>query len=171
MTRNEARLAMASMALLWLVAPARAQFEISPDHLDETAAIAGQSSPKQQELQVRINEQQKTLRDLTTRIDQQAKVTESAREAASGTGNTEDSAYVFVDEYVRQFRQLEQLKKELTPQISHAEQTLAALQAEQSALSAQPEPKRQPVNSTNRRTEAARKKPVTAPTATLQAAR
>jgi chromosome segregation ATPase len=159
------------MALLWFVTPARAQFEISPDHLDETAAIAGQSSPKQQELQTKIDEQQKTLWHLNAQIDQQAKVTESARETAASAGNLEASAYIFVDEYVRQFRQLEQLKKELAPQISRTEQTLAALQAEQFALSAQPEPTRQPVNSTNRRTVAARKKPVTATTASLQAAR
>jgi chromosome condensin MukBEF ATPase and DNA-binding subunit MukB len=162
---------MASMALLWLVAPAQAQFEISPDHLDETAAIAGQSGLKQQELQTKIDEQQKTLQDLNAQIDQQAKVTESARETAIGAGAVGDAASIFIDEYVRQFSQLEQLKKELAPRISQAKQTLAALQAEQFALSAQPEPTRQPVNSTHRRTVAARKKPVIAPTATLQANR
>jgi chromosome segregation ATPase len=172
MTSNKARLAMASMALLWFVVPARAQFEISPDHLDETpAATAGQAGPKQQELQVKIDEQQQTLRDLNTRIAQQTRVTESAYQAAAGSGNTEDSAYIFVDEYVREFRKLEQLKKELAPQISHAEQTLAALQTQQSVLSAQIKPKSQSVNSTNRRRAAARKNPVTAPTATLQATR
>jgi hypothetical protein len=82
-----------------------------------------------------------------------------------------DAASIFIDESVREIGQLEKLKKELAPQISRAELTLAALQAEQSALSAQQEPKSQTVKSTNRRTVAARKKPVTAPTATLQAAR
>lgn len=172
MTSNKARLAMASMALMWFVAPAGAQFEISPDHLDETpAAMAGQSGQKQQELQVKIDEQQQTLRDLNTRIAQQTRVTESAYQAAAGSGNTEDSAYIFVDEYVREFMKLEQLKKELAPQISQAQQTLVALQTQQSVLSAQSEPKKQSVDSTNRRRAVARKTPVTASTTTLQAAR
>jgi alanyl-tRNA synthetase len=160
------------MALLGLVATAGAQFEISPDHPDETAAaITGQSGPKQQELQVRIDEQQKTLRDLNTQIDQQAKVAESARETAVESASMEDSSYIFVEAYLSEQKQLEQLKKDLAPQISRTKQTLAALQAEQSALSAQVEPKSQSVKAANRRTEAARKKPVTAPTATLQATR
>jgi septal ring factor EnvC (AmiA/AmiB activator) len=172
MTRNKARLAMASMALLWLVATAGAQFEISPDHPDEAAAaITGQSGPKQQELQVKIDEQQKTLRELNTRIDQQAKVAESARETAVESASMEDSCYIFVEAYLREQKQREQLKKDLAPQISRAEQTLAALQAQQSVLSAQLEPKSQSVNSTNRRPAAARKKPVTATTASLQATR
>jgi chromosome segregation ATPase len=159
------------MALLWLVAPARAQFEISPDHLDETAAIAGQSSPKQQELQTKIDEQQKTLRGLNTRIDQQSQVTESARDTAVGAGSLGDSASSFIDEYRQELRQLQKLKKELAPQISRAEQTLAALQAQQSALSAQVEPKSQSVKAANRRPETARKKPVATQKLSLQAAR
>jgi septal ring factor EnvC (AmiA/AmiB activator) len=169
MTGNKTRLAMASMALLWLVAAAEAQFEISPDRPGET--VAAQSGPKQQELQVKIDEQQKTLRDLNAQIDQQAKVTESARETAVGAGAMGDAASIFIDESVREIGQLEKLKKELAPQISRAQQTLAALQAEQSALSAQLEPKSKSVNSTNRRTVAARKKLVTATTASLQANR
>src|SRR5215469_14472904 len=101
-------------------------------------AIPGDSPsiPKQQELQVKIEDQQKILRDLHDQIDQQTKVAESARETAVGAGALGEAASVFVDESVRQQKKLDDLKQELTPRITQAEQTLAALQAQQMALSA-----------------------------------
>jgi uncharacterized protein YPO0396 len=143
-TLKALKLAIASMSIVWF-APATAQSRLDPGPSNETATV-------QQELQTKIDEQQKILRDLHDQIDQQAKVVESAREIAIGTGAVGDAASVFIDEYVREQKTLDELKKELAPNITRAEQALAALQAQQTSLSAQVKPKSLPVRSAKDRT-------------------
>ena len=152
------------MSIVWFTA-AIAQSRFVPGPSNETATV-------QQELQTRIDEQQKILRDLHDQIGQQAKVVESAREIAIGAGAVGDGASVFIDEYVREQKTLDELKKELAPKITRAEQTLAALHAQQTSLSAKAKPKSQPVRSARELTvpSPAPKQQVTTPVgASLQA--
>src|SRR5262249_38801581 len=125
------------------------------------------STAKQQELREKIDDQQKILRHLHAQIDQQAKVAESARETTVGAGALGDTASVFIDEYVREQKKLDELKRDLAPRITQAEQALAVLQGQQTALSAQAGPRRQPVQATKPRAASWRKKPVTASGAPL----
>jgi hypothetical protein len=113
-----------------------AQFEISPDHFTErdrsTVARAG-LQPDSSAVQIVALQQE--LEGYYSAIQQQTEAVERAQEMASGAGTMGDSAYVFIDDYVRQKRELELLKKELAPQIVLAQIRQDALKQAQLAAS------------------------------------
>lgn len=108
--------------------PAAAQFEITPDHFagssqdDAVAATAPYA-----ELKARIAAAQAELNAYKAQISRQAEAVENARELAAGAGGMEDSAYVFIDDYLRQYRELEQVRRELAPHIAQSEAALRLL--------------------------------------------
>jgi hypothetical protein len=116
--------------------PAMAQFEISPDHFSDADHS---SDPRTASLAERPGEEmarvQQELESYYSAIQHQTDAVNSAQEAAAGAGGMGESAYIFIDEYVRQERELEELRKELTPRIVLAETRLDALKQAQLATS------------------------------------
>jgi hypothetical protein len=110
-----------------LILPAMAQFEVSPDHFSDpsTQVQARAASPAVPGVEIAAAE--KELQGYYARIQRQADAVDRAQETAQGAGGMGESAYIFIDEYVRQQRELERLRKELAPQIVLAQARLDSL--------------------------------------------
>jgi hypothetical protein len=126
--------ALLAAAACMLQLPAAAQFEISPDHFsDRDRGSAAGTEIQSDRSAAQIVALQQELEGYYSAIQQQTEAVERAQEVAAGAGTMGDSAYIFIDEYVRQQRELDRLKKELAPQIVLAQIRLDALKQAQLA--------------------------------------
>jgi exonuclease VII large subunit len=137
-TSRNTQLAMAAMMVLCLVAPATAQFEVSPDHFDGAPnRVTTQASPQQLELQAQIAEQNRRILDSyysQIKIKSQevqaiwqdliAHRTEAGQDLALQAGQKE----------------LERLRNALAAQITTGQATLAYLENHKVTLRAQARP-------------------------------
>ena len=131
-----AGLALAGMTLM-LQRPGMAQFEISPDHFpDADHSSAGRTALPNDRYSTEIGAVQQELESYYAAIRSQTEIVNRAQEQAAGAGGMGDSAYIFIDEYVRQQRELDRLKKELAPVIVLAQSRLEALKQQQARLTA-----------------------------------
>lgn len=115
----------AFLFVLFLAAPALAQFEIEPDHPDDADEHTSQSRTMQ--LNQEIAQQQAILEDCRAQIRAKAELVDMAQQSLLLTGAEAGEAEALA---IYQ-RDLEKLKKALAPIVRAAETKLAQLQGEQ----------------------------------------
>jgi peptidoglycan hydrolase CwlO-like protein len=115
-----------------LSTPALAQFEVAPDHFPDSTQEQAQSeaSKHEQELNSRISSLQSELEGYQSQIEQHAATVEAARRLADGPGGAGEFASVFIEEYLQQCRELEQVKRNLAPLIQLAQLSIRELKNE-----------------------------------------
>ena len=113
---------------------AMAQFEVAPDHFPgvQSRTAANESSPVEG-MNREISAVQQELEGYYSALQRQREEVDRAQEVAAGAGGMGEWAYIFIDEYVRQRRVLDQLKKDFAPQIMLAQARLDALRRAQMA--------------------------------------
>jgi hypothetical protein len=133
-TSQKTQLVMAAMMVLCFVAPATAQFEVSPDHFDGTPTrVTTQAGPQQLELRPQISEQKRILDSYYSQIKIKSQEVEAIWQdlIAHGTEAGQDLALE-----ARQ-KDLERLRTALASQITTAQATLAYLENREVTLRAQ----------------------------------
>ena len=110
--------------------PAVAQFEVAPDHFRETGTRQSRdvAAVPRAELDNAITAQKERLGKYQDQLRAEEESVKNARELAAGAGAMGEAAAVFVDDYVRQSRELEQLRHTLSPQIAQAQANLQILE-------------------------------------------
>jgi chromosome segregation ATPase len=114
--------------ILLLMAPASAQFEVSPDHLENEKSQAAAASPA--ELQAQIKEAQAHLLDYQAQLKAKSESMEEARQQAISAGIQGDGAGVYLDACEQQRKEFELLEKSLSASIEAAQNTINGLQAQ-----------------------------------------
>ena len=109
---------------------ATAQFEIEPDHFPDP--VVDQSQPQTRQMRDELNSRIATFREELNHCRHQVaaktEAVENKRELADGAGGKGEFGAVFIDEYVEQYSELEQLKRELAPQIALAKASIEKLE-------------------------------------------
>lgn len=120
---------------------AAGQFEVAPDHFPDGPS-QDQPGPTakalQPELKTQVAALQSTLDGYYAEINQQAEAVEKARALAAGAGGMGSFAFVFIEAYVHEYRQLEELKNRLVARIRLAQAAISALQQQVAESTAPP---------------------------------
>lgn len=113
------------VTLLWGVIPARAQFEVAPDHFEPAAAAGRKETSPQKEIR-QISDHQRSLESLRARIKAKYQEVQAALQEVFTNGTEAGQDLVFA---ARQ-KELGTVLRSLGPQISDEERTIAMLQTQ-----------------------------------------
>ncbi|HEY2915486.1 MAG TPA: hypothetical protein VGK21_19120 [Candidatus Angelobacter sp.] len=126
-------------ALLLLVmfsVPAVAQFEVSPDHFEDSSSSTRQvahsnsaANLKLQDLKMQIGEQKKLLASFQDKLLQKSSLVAKARQALEDSGSAAAR-----NDFLRQKKELRELRESLAGPVRDAQLHLARLERQQQAL-------------------------------------
>lgn len=123
------------MFLAMATVPAVAQFEVSPDHFDEDSSNSRKvaDARPQEGLKQQIAEQRALLNSYQEQIQRKTAVMDRARYDAGSSANGADSAAAR-EKFLRQQRELRDLRQVLAKPIHDARVALNGLERKQAAL-------------------------------------
>src|ERR1041385_5163537 len=123
----------ALLLLLMSAVPAVAQFEVNPDHFEDSSSSSQQvtHSNSAESLKLQIAEQKKVLAGYQDQLLQKSAVVAKARQALSNSGSASAR-----DDYFRQKSELRELRESLAVPVHNAQLTLVRLERQQHALRA-----------------------------------
>jgi hypothetical protein len=119
------------LLLMMSAVPAFAQFEISPDHFDDNPSSSQQAdhSNSVAALRLQIAEQKKLLASYQGQLLQKTALMEKSRKALRNSGNAAAR-----NDFLRQQRELRELRQSLTGPVHEAKLALARLERQQQTL-------------------------------------
>ena len=119
------------LLLMMSAVPAFAQFEISPDHFDDNPSSSQQAdhSNSVAALRLQIAEQKKLLASYQGQLLQKTALMEKSREALRNSGNAAAR-----NDFLRQQRELRELRQSLAGPVREAKLALARLERQQQTL-------------------------------------
>jgi len=129
---NGKRIPLAACGLFFcFVAPASAQFEITPDHFDGPGSVARpQTAIRQQEVQFEITQHQDRLEGFRAQIRKKYLELQAILKHLAANGNEADQDLAFATKQ----KELERLEEKLASDIKTEERTIRTLRTELAAL-------------------------------------
>jgi hypothetical protein len=108
--------------------PAAAQFEVSPDHFDQSPNIqTAQSAREEQKLRESIAEEQAVLESYATRLAEKEQQVEDLRQDAISAGINGDGGGINITLFRNEEQQLLALRASLAPLVEFSREVLAGL--------------------------------------------
>src|SRR5579859_3524805 len=119
------------LLLIMSAVPACAQFEVSPDHFEDSPSISrqGNHSISATGLKLQIVEQKKLLAGYQDRLLQKSALVTKARQALENSGSATAR-----NDFLRQKSELRELRQSLASPVRDAQVALARLERQQQAL-------------------------------------
>jgi len=117
-----------SVSALAAIQPAAAQFEVAPDHFDQTQRVqTAQSGREEKKLRESIAEEQAVFESYATRLAEKEQQVEGLRQAAISAGISGDGAGANIAFFHSEEQELLALRTSLAPLVAFSREALAGL--------------------------------------------